>query len=41
MFSNGRDLTKCQFLHDIDNNDDAKSIGIPWVSSENSQDKNE
>ena len=32
MFSNGRDMTKCQFLH---NDDDAKAIAILRVFSEN------
>ena len=40
MFNNGRDVTKCHFLH---NNDcsiaDAKAIAIPRVFSENSQAK--
>ena len=35
MFSNGRDMTKCQFLHD----NDTKAIAIPLVFSENSQAK--
>ena len=34
MLSNGRDMTKCQFLHD-DNNDDTKAIAIPRVFSGN------
>ena len=31
IFSNNRDITKCQFLHD-DSNDDAKAIAIPQFS---------
>ena len=33
IFSNNRDITKCQFLHhdDDDNNDDAKAIAIPRI----------
>ena len=38
MFSSGRDMTKCQFLHDNDEN--AKAIAIPQIFSENSRDKN-
>ena len=37
MFNDGRDMTKCQFLHD--DNDDAKAIAILWVFSENSRAK--
>ena len=29
MFSNGRDMTKCQFLHDNNDDDNAKAIAIP------------
>ena len=33
MFSNGRDYDKMsEFLHDDDNNDDAKAIAIPPFS---------
>ena len=39
MFSNGRDMTKCQFLHHDDNNDDAMAIAIPRVFSVKSQAK--
>ena len=28
MFSNGRDMTKCQFLHN-DDNDAGKAIAVP------------
>ena len=35
---NGRDMSKCQFLHDNDNAD-AKAIAIPWVSYENTRAK--
>ena len=38
IFSNDRDITKCQFLHDAE--DDAKVMAIPWVFSENSWAKN-
>ena len=38
MFSNGTDMTKCQFLHD--HNDDAKAVAIPQAFSENSRAKN-
>ena len=35
IFSNGRDRTKCQFLHgDNDVNDNAKILAIPRVFSE-------
>ena len=37
MFSNGRDMTKCQFLHKEDDNMDTKTIAIPRDFSENSQ----
>ena len=41
IFSNSRDITKCQkFLHDTDP-DDAKAIAIPQVFSENSRAKNQ
>ena len=41
ILSNGRDMTKCQFFIDDDDNiDDAKAIAIPWVFSENSRGKN-
>ena len=36
IFSNNRDITKCQILHD---NNKAKAIAIPRVFSENSQAK--
>ena len=36
IFSNNRDITKCQFLH----HDDAKAIAIPRVFSENIPGKN-
>ena len=38
MFRNGRDVTKCQFLHG--DNNDTKAIAIPQVFSENSHAKN-
>ena len=37
MFSNGRDMTKCQYVHADNNNDDndnAKAIALPLVFSE-------
>ena len=40
MFSNGRDMTKCQFLHNNDNADNPKAIAIPRVFSENSRANN-
>ena len=39
MFSNGRDMTKCQCLHD--DNDDAKAIALPWIFYENSRAEND
>ena len=36
MFSHGRDMANCQFLH----NDNAKAIAIYCVLSENSRAKN-
>ena len=38
MFSNSRDMTKFQFLHDNDDDTDAKAIAIPRIFLENSQD---
>ena len=38
MFSNGRDMTKCQFLRDNDNAV-TKAIAIPLVFFENSRAK--
>ena len=43
MLCSGRDMTKCQFLHDHDHddiNDDAKALAIPRVFSENSRANN-
>ena len=47
MFSDGKDMTKCQFLHHDDNdnddddvNDDAKVLAIPRFFSENSRANN-
>ena len=38
MFSNGKNMTNCQFLHHDDS--DAEALAIPQVFSENSPSKN-
>ena len=45
IFGDNRDITKSQFLHDDNNddndNDDAKAMAIPWVFSKTSRAKKE
>ena len=41
IFSNNRNITKCQSLLHDDDNDDAKAIAIPQVFSKNSPAKYE